>query len=284
MPFRVAKRPSSAKRAGKVSSVDKALDILLLLGDGSGQLGVRQIARRLAMSPSTVHRLLASFVSRGLIQQVDGEYKLGWACVDLGRRVLGSTGLPQAGRPIADALRDKTGETVTIQARVGAEQVCVVEAEGLHELRWRVGVGRRMRLHAGASGRAILAYLPQEELDRYVAAGLPRMGPNTVTDATTLRKLIAETRQRGYATSRGEARAGVAGIACPVFGEQAELLGSMSISGPEERMTPSVVSEFAPLVMAAAARLSRDLGSRAGDTPSQGRVAVRTEKSVGVLA
>lgn len=247
-----------------MSSVDKALEILLLLARAQSPLGVREIGRRLGMSAPTVHRLLSTLGAHDLVQQVNGrsEYRLGWACLGLGRAVLNGTEFAQAAQEIARALRDATEETVTGQVRVGDEQVVVVESEGLHELRRRVGVGRRIPLHAGASGRAMLAFLPPEEVERYLAHPLTKIGPNTITDPTELRARLAEVHRLGYATSFEESVTGVGAASVPIFGEDGRVAGSLSVSGPEARIGVDLEQRIVPLLVDAGAALSRALGHR----------------------
>jgi DNA-binding IclR family transcriptional regulator len=252
-----------------VSSVDKALQVLLLLARETTPLGVREIGRRLELSPPTVHRLLGTLASYDLVQQVNerSEYRLGWACLSLGRAVLSGTGVGQVAPEIAHRLRDATEETVTAQVRVGGEQVVVVEAEGLHELRRRVGIGRRMPLHAGASGRAILAFLSPAEIDTYLSKPLTRVGPNTVTDPDALGQRLAEVRERGYTTSHQESVVGVAAASVPIFGQDGEVAGSLSVSGPEARIGPDLEARIVPLLVEAGHDLSRALGYRIQESP-----------------
>jgi DNA-binding IclR family transcriptional regulator len=244
-----------------VSSVDKALQVLLLLAREPTPLGVREIGRRLELSPPTVHRLLATLASYDL-----AEYRLGWACLGLGRAVLSGTEIGQVAPEIAHRLRDATEETVTAQVRVGKEQVVVVEAEGLHELRRRVGIGRRMPLHAGASGRAILAFLSPAEIDAYLSKPLARVGPNTVTDPDALGQRLAEVRERGYTTSHQESVVGVAAASVPIFGQDGEVAGSLSVSGAEARIGPDLETRIVPLLVEAGLDLSRALGYRSEES------------------
>jgi DNA-binding IclR family transcriptional regulator len=248
-----------------VTSVDKALQVLLSLANASEPLGVREISRRVGISPPTVHRLLATLVSYDLAQQVGDRsvYRLGWACLDLGRAVLGGTEVAQVAPTIAYSLRDATKETVTAQIRDGNDQVVVFEAEGVHELRRRVGIGRRIPLHVGASGRAILAFMPPGEVERYLGGRLTKVTPNTVTDPDELRDRLDRARALGYATSHEETVAGIAGASVPVFDQDGVVVGSLSVSGPDARIGEALEARVVPLLIEAGQTLSRGLGYRA---------------------
>jgi DNA-binding IclR family transcriptional regulator len=151
---------------------------------------------------------------------------------------------------------------VTVQVRVGREQVVVVEAEGSHELRRRVGVGRRVPLHAGASGRAILAHLAPAEIEDYLSRPLEQVRPTTETNPAALAGILETIRANGYATSEQETAAGVVAISVPVFGADGIIAGSLSISGPQIRLGSDVRDRVIPLIREAGWMLSRAMGHR----------------------
>jgi IclR family acetate operon transcriptional repressor len=245
-----------------VSSAGKALQILFLLAHEAEPLGIHEIARRLEMTPPTVHRLLSVLAEHDLVQGGGrrSEYRLGWACLDLARGFLGGAGVAQAAPPIANRLRDETAETVTAQIAVEREQVCVFQAEGLHELSRRVAIGRRRPLHAGASGQAILAFMRADEIDAYLRGPLEQVGPSTLTDARSLRARLEEIRSAGVATSAGESAVGVVGLSVPVFGADGLVAGSLSVSGPQARLGSEAVAAIVPKLVDAGRSLSRELG------------------------
>jgi DNA-binding IclR family transcriptional regulator len=209
-----------------------------------------------------VYRLLTRLAAHGLVQQVPGrpEYRLGWACLDLARNALADVGLVQVGAAVAEDLRDATRETVTIQVPAGRDHICVVEVEGLDEIRRRVGIGRRMALHAGASGRAILAFMSQARIDDYLSKPMDKITTTTVTDSLRLEEILGEIRVKGFAVSQGESVVGAVAISAPAFGDVGVVEGSISISGPESRLTPDMVERYTPMVVEAARQLSERLG------------------------
>lgn len=253
------------QKANTSATVDRAFVVLEALRDAREPLGVRDLARRVGTSPASVHRLLKSLQVRGFVTQPAGSraYQLGWGLLTYASALLGRTDVVGVAAPIARNLRDRTAETVTVQVPDGSDRVCVYEAEGLHEVRRRVGVGRRVPLAAGASGRALLAFLPEDEVGELLAAAAP-LTARTLTDAARLRALLAETRRTGIAASAGETVDGVASIAAPVFDSSAVVVASLAVSGPSIRCTPAVLAAFVPLLLEAAVELSARLGFQGG--------------------
>lgn len=247
------------------ATVDRAIDVLELLRDAPGPVGVRDIARQVGISPATAHRLLASLRTRGLVTQVEGSraYRLGWGLLDYANAVLRRTDLPSVAAPVVRALRDGTGETVTLQVPVGNDRVCVYELEGVHEVRRRVGVGRRVPLHAGASGRAILAFMAAPDIDRILeSAGSTALTGATETDRRRLAGLLETVRSQGIAFSSGETVDGVSSMAMPIFDAAGIVIGSVAVSGPSNRWTPAEMTTHVPDLQAAATELSALLGFR----------------------
>ena len=255
------------------ATVDRAIDILDVLRDSPDSLGVREIARQVGVSPATAHRLLASLRQRNLVAQIDGSraYSLGWGLLDYANSVLRRTDLPTVASPVMRALRDETSETVTLQVPVGFDRVCIQEFEGLHELRRRVGVGRRVPLYAGASGRAILAFMGAADIERVLdAAGSKALAPGTETNRDRLARLVDATRTAGVAFSTAETVEGVSSMAVPLFDAAGGVIGSIAVSGPSGRWTPDGMHAYVANLQAAAAEISGLLGFR-GRLPWVGR-------------
>jgi DNA-binding IclR family transcriptional regulator len=116
-------------------------------------------------------------------------------------------------------------------------------------------------VHGGASGRALLAFLPESEREAVLAGPLEPVTPNTVTDPDALRRELAEVRERGYSLTRGERVLGAVGIAAPVLAGDGRLLGVIGIGVPEQRFRASDEARLAKRVIAAAAAVARAAGT-----------------------
>jgi DNA-binding IclR family transcriptional regulator len=121
-----------------------------------------------------------------------------------------------------------------------------------------------MPLHAGASGRAILAYMTPDEIDAYLSGNVEPVTALTTVDRDRLEELLEQTRSVGFAVSRSESVLGAVGISAPCFGPGHRIEGSISVSGPESRLTPEVVTQITPLVVDAGRRISQNLGQTTG--------------------
>jgi len=265
----VASGTEQAAVASGTEAAARVADVLLMFTDGPASLGVTEIARQLGLSKAVVHRILQSLAARSFVtaDPVTREYRLGPAAVALGTRVLRDLDLRRAARPVLRQLRDATGETTTLSEATNLSRVYLDQFESPQEIKMTVELGRRHPLHAGASGRAILAFLPPDMIEQVIGSGLPTLTSVTIQSAARLRRELALVRERGYATSRGERQQGAGSVAAPVFGMEGEVAGAISVCGPVSRFDAAAVERYAPLVTAAAREVSRALGW-AGDGPA----------------
>lgn len=240
----------------------RVADVLLMFTKGPAAIGVTEIARELGLSKAVVHRILQSLATRSLVRADAStrEYRLGPGAIALGARAMRDFDLRQAARPTLRRMRDVTNETTTLSARVQDSRIYLDQYESPQEIKMTVELGRPYPLHAGASSRAILAFLPEETIERIISGGLQRLTPQTIRDPKELRRRLAQTRSSGYAVSRGERQHAAASVAAPVFGIDGEVLGSISVCGPVDRFGDAAVARYLPVVQSAAVEISRALG------------------------
>jgi DNA-binding IclR family transcriptional regulator len=244
--------------------VGRAFEILAWLAAVDGRpAGPREIARGLAMTPSTVHRLLSQLEDDGLIRRVaDGRYELGLEFLRVAWLASNGRSLREIGLPFLRDLVANAGETALLaQYEPARGQACVVAAvESDEPFRFVSGLYEWRPLHAGALGRAILAFLPDAERAAIVAGRLDRMTPATMTGRDALERSLAETRERGYALSIEERRAGGVGVAAPVFAPSRRVIASVGLALPTQRFEPSNAPRLAALVVGCAASVSAGIG------------------------
>lgn len=254
----------AAKRrdSSNIQSVDRAVALLKAFSVAEPEIGVTELGRRLRLHKSTVSRLLASLERGGLVQQdrQSGRYRLGLQLVELAGRVLTQIDLRQVAQPYLQDMARASGETVNLgvlhdNAVVNIDQI--VSARPIKHMGW---IGRRNPLHCTAGGRAVLAHLAPDEIERVLAGPLPAHTPRTRVDPSALRQELALTRTRGYAISEEEFEPGLSAVAAPVRDFTGKVVAVVSISGPSFRLTASQAPAFGELVREAASGISSQLG------------------------
>lgn len=252
---------SAADGAG-TEAAGRVADVLLLFTTGATSLGVSAISRELRLSKAVVHRILQSLASREVVVLDAGSrgYRLGPAAAALGARALRESDLRSAALPVLRRLRDSTAETTTLTALVEDVRVYLDQVESDQEIKMTVETGRRFPLHAGGSGKVILAFLPEERRELLLRRPLEALTPLTVVDPDRLRRELTEVAQDYVAFSGGERQVGAAAVAAPLFGVDGQVVGSLSVCGPVQRFDQQTCGRYAPLVRAAGAEVSRSLG------------------------
>ena len=245
-----------------MQAAERTARVLLTFTGDDEELGVTEIARRLGLGKSTVHRALEGLVASGIVVRdpASSLYRLGPRAIELGLRAIGAADIRMLALPFMFDLRDTTGETVTLSLRVGNERTFLAQMRSRHEVRMLVDIGTRLALHAGAPGTVILAHLTARELDAYLGtAPLVAVTEATVTDDAALRALLAESRERGYAASRGERSRSASAVAAPVFARD-RAIGSIAVCGPHDRFDHASVERFAAAVVEAGRVISARMG------------------------
>ena len=252
--------PSTQSRS--VATIERATDVLFLFTQGESTLGVTEIARELDISKAVVHRILTSLRERDLIDvdETTRRYSLGPAVLQLAAGYRENLD----GRALAVAamreLSAATNETATLSIRSGDERIYVDQVTPQREVHMSVKVGNAYPLHAGASSKALLAFLPPGEIDDYLArGGFDSLTPDTITDPAILRRELDQIRQQGFAVSLGERQSGAASVAAPVFNDSGEVVMVISACGPLERFRDEI-AETSALVVETTRNLSRALG------------------------
>src|SRR5215469_8548567 len=242
-----------------MESAERVSNILLVFTAGEPVLGVADIARRLSIPKSAVHRTLIALCRTGLVRQdpATAKYRLGMRAVDLGLAALDHSDIRSAALPVLQETTARTGETTTLSLLAGRERFYAAQVESPQDVRMTVEVGLRCPLYAGASGRAILAHLPEPELDEYLrSVPLVPLTACTITDVAVLRAQLERVRALGYAVSRGERDAWAAAVAAPFRDRDGRVAGSLSVCGPLSRFESVPVADLGAVVRDAARSLT----------------------------
>lgn len=247
----------------ELTSVRNAARLLKEFSRTDRELGVSELARRLGLATSTVHRLLATLTAERLLERGAGGYRLGLALFDLGASVAPHLDLHEAALPVMAALRHSTGETVQLAVLDGLESVYIDRLESPHTVRIFSRVGTRLPATATSTGKALLAALPAAELDARLRGWTPRREtPFTIIDEATLRRRLHEVAQRGWAENREESRVGVVSVGAPVHGGDGVVIAAMSVAAHTDRAGRDTLRRIRVAVVEAAGVVSHRLGHR----------------------
>lgn len=246
-----------------LSSVRNAARVLKQFLSREPSIGVSELARRLDLGKSTVHRLLQSLAAEGLVEQdpTTGGYRLGLSVFELGEAVRSHLDLHAACGPVLAGLREQTGESSQVGVLDGHEVVYVERLESSYTLRLFTETGRRVPLHCTSSGKVLLAYLP-EARRRALLAGYDfvALTPHTITDADALAAELAVVRRRGWADAVNEREVGVASVAAPVRDHTGSVVAAVSVGAPTARLPAVQRRRMAALIREAGEAVSRRLG------------------------
>jgi IclR family acetate operon transcriptional repressor len=226
------------QRAGDgVQSVERALELLEALAEPGEAKGVSELARATGLPVATIHRLLATMVSRGYVRQDSGSHKytLGSHLIRLGEAAARDFG--QFARPYLAELMEASGETANLAMLEDGHVAYVAQvASRHHRVRMFTEVGRRVHPHTSGVGKVVLAFRPRAEVEALLArSGLPPRTPRTITDPARFLAELDKVASQGYAIDSGEEEVGVRCLAVPVFGMGGSV-AAMSVSAPEGRL------------------------------------------------
>lgn len=263
--------PSPAReRAGGLSSVRNAARLLCAFTPSDRDLGVSDLAARLDLPKSTVHRLLRTLAIEGLIEQAPGtgRYRLGLKLYELGAMVADHLDLRAVAVEVLDDLRNRTHETVHVSILDGGQVLYIERRESPQTIRVFGRVGHRNHVHCTSSGKALIAWLPADERMRILSEhGLPAHTAATITDVGRLETELAEVRARGWSANVGESEPGVNSVAAPIRDATGAVVAAIALVAPSTRLTPDTMRRFAAETVAAAGRASARLGYRAEPVP-----------------
>lgn len=255
----MAESEDSTDAAYPIGSVDNALRLLELFAMGASSIRVSDVSRTLGVARSTAHRLLQVLASRGFVSQdrQTRAYLIGPALVRLAVAVSRGLDLATVARPVMAEVVETLGETVHLVVLHGTDAFFLESLETSKALRVGGRAGQSLPAYATATGRVLLAGLSPEVLDaRLRGMTLAPLTERTITDRAALDAVLAEARERGYATSFGESEDEVSSVAVPVRRGDGGVIASLAIGAPPSRLAEQDASRIASTLREAAARIA----------------------------
>jgi DNA-binding IclR family transcriptional regulator len=216
---------------------------------------------------------MRTLIKYDLLQQYNGtaQYSLGLNALRLGLLAQQQFNISAIARPFMKELSLLTKETVLLTAVSGTKGIVLDRVESEEPIRYTMfHPGASIPLHAGASSKIMMAYVPEEEWDQIIRKeGLKGFTPHTITNKKKLKCHLREIRKRGYAFSDQEVDRDVRAIAAPILNGLGELLAGLSIAGPGYRISRGKVKGLSKLVTKYARRISGTMLTKSGDVSYQ---------------
>jgi IclR family transcriptional regulator, acetate operon repressor len=254
-------------RPVEVGVISKVFRILEAIQSSSSGLTLKPICDITGVHKSTAHRFLKHLARDGyLIRTETGAYLIGPKFSQLSARVNHRATLQAVARPILWELWKSTGETVNL-AVLDQESVLYIEViESAHEFRLASRVGSRRSPHATALGKALTAYLPDEQRERVLSAiHFQPLTPKTIMNLVLFRQALEITRKQGYAVDDEETTLGARCVSSPILGADQQVLAAVSISGPVTRISSSQIPGLARAAIEASRAISAAMGFHPSD-------------------
>lgn len=246
-----------------LSSVGKALTILMTFTPHNQESGSIELSRKLGFHNSTVNRLLHELASHDLLQQDPDtkKYSLGRSAAAIGRAInqSPSSRIVNIAQPYLNKLRDLVRESVSLEMVNGFHVILASEALGPPPLSVSFSFRERVPVYAAAGAKSIMAFLIPEDLDRFMDVEFIRFTPNTITDLDAFKRELAEVKRKGVAFDRGEYSVDVHAIGVPIFDHNRKPAAAITLCAPASRVKSHMESDVVIQLKEAAAEISARL-------------------------
>jgi DNA-binding IclR family transcriptional regulator len=247
-----------------VRAVERALQIMECFDDEHPERGISDIAQAVSLHKATAHRIVTTLVNYGYLERVeDGQkYRLGLELPNLGYKVLRRMDLRKEAVPFMKQLVAEWDETCDLSIFDQGEVFYIEIVRGNRALTISAAVGQRLPVHATASGKLFLAYLPEEQLHDIFSRAMVAFTEKTVISPDELRRQLDEIRRQGYAVDYEEFEHGVCAIAAPIFNRSGKVIAAIGGPSPMSRMTSDRITQMAEAFKEAAKGISNRMGYR----------------------
>jgi len=250
-----------------IESLQRGLRVLALFSRATPALSLSQIKDAVGLNKSTVYRILYTLEEAGYLER-DPEtrlYRPGLKVLQLGFTAISSLEIRQVARPFLRQLAEEVGRTASLSVLDGIEVVYVDRVRYHEVIGVMLGTGSRIPAHCASLGKAMLAFLPPEELrQRLDGVDFAPCTDNTITNRADLEADLAEVRRHGFSINDEEWVLGLRSTAAPIMDENGAVAGAINVSVPTAEVShEELISRFSPAVHATAAQISAKLGYEA---------------------
>lgn len=243
----------------RVSTAEKTLDILESVASQKNGVRLTELSRETGVPKSTLLRYLMTLERRGYLSKdpLTGRYGLGLKLFQLGSMAVARHSLGEIALPQMHSLLDRFSETVNLGIMEGGQVLYLEILESPQAMRMSSRIGSRDYAHATSLGKAMLAFLPEEEVEEVVRVhGLPPRTEKTIATLEGLKEELGKVKERGYAIDDGENEPMARCVGVPIFNRFGEVAGALSLSGPAHRFSEAKIEAMGQALMEAASRIS----------------------------
>ena len=251
-----------------MNTPERVIDIIDTLASADCPVGVSEISRQLEIGKNNVFRILSALDEKGWVQQdfETKKYSLTGAMARVALKALSQLDIQKVSLPYLHELQQVTGETSALSIRVELERMLISFVPSNHNVRHIVTVGERRELWYGSGGKAILAFMTDEEIDtvlkQFNTSGVTTLADGRTITEETLREELAQIRKQGYSVAGGERYLEVYVVSAPIFNHNQEVIGSISVSGPMSRFNEEKANQYSTLIVEKAKKISSILGAK----------------------
>jgi len=250
-------------RKNDVGTVDRVISLIRLLAESEGLMSIRRVSTALSLPPSTVHRMLEQLTAQDLVfyDRSIHRYSLGPELYRIGCLIVARHPLATIAEPVLQEITRQTGEASILGLLLPKQRrmIFASKVDSDKRLRYRIDLNQPITLVKGASGRTILAYLPEEDINACIAEEGKELGGKA--QALKLKQDLAEIRTNGYGFSQGSRIPGAVGFAVPLFSARNEIFGSLCLTIPEQRYDPRTRKTLLSILTSGGRKLSEMLGA-----------------------
>lgn len=246
-----------------VPALDRALTLLETLVQSRRGLALSELSRKVGLPKSSIHCLLLTLERRGYLHrdELTRRYIFGLKFFSLAHASSASLDLRQKARPFLIRLAETTRLTVHMAVLEQAEAVLIEKIEPPTLLNLATWVGKRMDVHCTGVGKALLAFLPEDELATLLARHrFPRRNEFTITSPRKLKEHLAKIRAKGYAVDDEEDEIGLRCVGAPIFDRDGRAVAAISAAGAVAQVTDDNVDIIATQIRQTALKISCGLG------------------------
>ena len=244
-----------------IRAVDRALDVLLCFTRQAPELYMTQIAEQIGVHKSTVHRLLGTLEKRRFVERdpVTGAYRLGVRLLQMAYLTLEQNDLRRTAAPFLRRLWEQHKETIHLSVLDDVDVVFLDVIESQQRVKLAAAIGQRLPAFATASGKAILARMPDESVRHILKRGMPRYTQRTLDSPKAFFADLGRVREWGFALDEQELEEGISAVAAPILDPTGQPIAAVAIAGPAYRLARERLLEIGPSILTTVRDIAQEI-------------------------